>query len=223
MQFNEKISRLRKNRGLSQEDLAESLGVSRQSVAKWESGESFPEIEKLVALSRRFATSVDSLVKDEEPCAASAGAACAADDSVIAFLLRAKRATYAGHGAEISSSRPASHDLAYREGELSYYDTYLGGERFAGEEAVWRGGLPFWAMNYVGRVLDGRFSGDFLKEALAHVPEDIPYRGPRFWQNGDYRYHCRVTGDFSWYTGTEEIYAGPDLVYECLFHGGSVV
>jgi transcriptional regulator with XRE-family HTH domain len=223
MQFSEKLSRLRKARGISQEELAETFGVSRQSVAKWESGESFPEIEKLVAISRRFATSVDSLVKDEEPCSASGcGDAPVADSGTIAFLLRAKRATYAGHGAEVSPSRPASHDLAYREGELSYYDTYLGGERFAGEEAIWKNEVPFWSMNYVGRVLDGRFSGDFLKDALAHVPPDIPYRGPRFWQNGDYRYYCRVEGDFSWYTGTEEIYAGSDLVYECRFHGGLV-
>ena len=47
-----------------------------------------------------------------------------------------------------------------------YHDTYVGGEEFAGEEAVWRNEVTVWAMNYIGRVLDDRFSGDFLKEAL---------------------------------------------------------
>ena len=58
-------------------------------------------------------------------------------DEVIEFLMRAKRATYAGKGAETVPSRPESHDLEYREGELRYIDTYLGGAQFAGEEAVW--------------------------------------------------------------------------------------
>ena len=53
-------------------------------------------------------------------------------DEIIQFLIRAKCATYAGKGAETASSRPSSHDLEYREGDLMYLDTFLGGERFAG-------------------------------------------------------------------------------------------
>lgn len=223
MKINEKIARLRKDRALSQEALAEAIGVSRQSVAKWEAGESLPEIEKLVALSFFFATSVDSLVKDDESCSFSGqGGSAVASDRDVAFLIRAKRACYAGHGAETTASRPASHDLEYREGPLSYYDTYLGGEKFAGEEAIWRDGVPFWSMNYVGRVLDGRFSGDFLKDALALVPEDMPFRGPRVFRKGEYDYHCMVQGSFAWFEGREEICVGSDRVYECLFHGGTL-
>ena len=47
---------------------------------------------------------------------------------IIDFLIKAKKATYAGKGAETASSRPQSHDLIYEEGGLTYYDTYLGGE-----------------------------------------------------------------------------------------------
>lgn len=143
-------------------------------------------------------------------------------DSLIAFLLRAKRATYAGKGAESPSTRPQSHDLAYEEGELLYIDTYLGGERFAGEEALWRGGTPIWSMNYVGRVTGENFSGDFLKEALRHVPVERPYRGPAEYTSGDYTYHCRVTGDFGWFHGSETISLQGQCIYECLFHGGSI-
>ncbi len=224
MHIGEKIVALRRAAALSQEELAEAVGVSRQAVAKWETGESVPEIDRLVRLATLFAVSVDSLVRDEDSCAPvpAAGGAPGIDGATVSFLIRAKRACYAGHGAETTPSRDASHDLAYREGELSYYDTYLGGERFAGEEALWKAGVPFWAMNYVGRTLDARFSGDFLKDALAAAPVDMPFRGPRSFQKGEYAYHCMPRGDFAWFEGREEIYAGDDKVYECLFHGGLI-
>jgi transcriptional regulator with XRE-family HTH domain len=66
MRFGIKLQRLRKEQGLSQETLAETLGVSRQAVSKWESGQSWPETDKLIALSELFGTSLDSLVKDTE-------------------------------------------------------------------------------------------------------------------------------------------------------------
>lgn len=142
--------------------------------------------------------------------------------SLVAFLMRAKRATYAGKGAESPSSRPASHDLHYAEGELTYIDTYLGGPRFAGEEALWRGDTPIWSMNYVGRVTGDNFSGDFLKAALLHVPADKPYRGPECYTEGDYTYRCTSDGTFDWFHGSETISYRGQCIYECRFHGGSI-
>ena len=144
------------------------------------------------------------------------------DKEIIDFLIRAKRATYAGKGAETAPSRPKSHDLKYTEGDLTYIDTYLGGDRFAGEEALWISGIPRWSMNYAGRVLGESFSGDFLKEALLHVPEEEPYRGPREYVNGCYTYRCEPEGDFEWFRGKETIEYRGALVYECLFHGGII-
>ena len=141
---------------------------------------------------------------------------------IIAFLIRAKQATYAGKGAETTASRIGSHDLVYREGELMYYDTYLGGERFAGEEALWISGVPCWSMNYVGRVTGSPFSGDFLKEALLHVPEQMLYRGPEKYVNGDYSYDCSVEGSFDWFQGKETIRYREEIIYECFFHGGLI-
>ena len=141
---------------------------------------------------------------------------------ITEFLIRAKRATYAGKGAETDSSRPGSHDLVFREGEYMYYDTYLGGDRFAGEEALWIRDVPYWSMNYAGRVTGENFSGDFLKEALLRVPEAEPYRGPREYTEGGYAYRCEITGDFSWFQGRETIdYCGKQI-YECFFHGGLI-
>ncbi|MEY8260064.1 helix-turn-helix transcriptional regulator [Oscillospiraceae bacterium 50-60] len=69
MNFSKKLADLRRREGFSQEQLAERLGVTRQSVSKWESGAAQPELAKLVALSELFRVSVDYLVKDclEEP------------------------------------------------------------------------------------------------------------------------------------------------------------
>ena len=99
---------------------------------------------------------------------------------------------------------------------------YLGGEKFAGEEAVWLNEKPVWCMNYAGRVLGENFSGDFLKEALYHVPEDMPYRGPAIYTKGDYHYHCKVDGEFVWFQGYEEIFYMDEKIYECYFHGGTI-
>ena len=69
MTFSEKLMDLRRKSGMSQEQLADRLGVTRQSVSKWESGTAMPELVKLISLSDIFGVSVDYLVKDylEEP------------------------------------------------------------------------------------------------------------------------------------------------------------
>ena len=64
MKFNEKLIELRKIKGLSQEELGNELGVSRQTVSKWELGQSYPDFQKLVLLSDFFNISLDKLIKD---------------------------------------------------------------------------------------------------------------------------------------------------------------
>lgn len=66
MQLNEKIYMLRKKFGWSQDELAERLTVSRQSVSKWETGENIPETAKLVSLAKVFAVSVDYLIDERQ-------------------------------------------------------------------------------------------------------------------------------------------------------------
>ena len=63
MDFSEKLMTLRKQAGLSQEQLADRLGVTRQSVSKWESGAAAPELVKVITLSELFGVSVDYLVE----------------------------------------------------------------------------------------------------------------------------------------------------------------
>lgn len=66
MTIGEKIVSLRKLKGLSQIEFAELIGVSRQSVSKWESGESLPDTDKVIAISSLFEVSTDWLLKEEE-------------------------------------------------------------------------------------------------------------------------------------------------------------
>lgn len=144
------------------------------------------------------------------------------NEKTIEFLLKAKSNTYAAKAAETAPSRPNSHDLRYEDGEFLYIDTYLGGEKFAGEEAVWENSVPVWSMNYVGRVIADGFSGDFLKDALLRVPKDKPYRGPEEYRDGEYVYRSEVEGTFEWYNGYEEILKNGVRVYECRYHGGII-
>lgn len=64
MQFNEKIISLRKSMGLSQEELGAELHVSRQTISKWESAQSYPDFQRLVLLSDYFGLTLDELVRD---------------------------------------------------------------------------------------------------------------------------------------------------------------
>lgn len=67
MKLNEKILYCRKKAGLSQLDLADRLGVSRQSVSKWETGEANPDVTKIPLLVKEFGVSADWLLSDEAP------------------------------------------------------------------------------------------------------------------------------------------------------------
>ena len=65
MKFGENLQKLRKEKGLSQEQLAEKLGVTRQSVSKWESGASYPEMDKIVSLCNMFHCDLDVLINKD--------------------------------------------------------------------------------------------------------------------------------------------------------------
>ena len=65
MKFGDKLIVLRKKNGLSQEQLAEKLDVSRQSVSKWESNNTYPETDKIVQICNLFDCSMDDLINDK--------------------------------------------------------------------------------------------------------------------------------------------------------------
>lgn len=67
MNISDRIQHLRKTNGISQEKLADEIGVSRQTISKWESEQSFPDIEKIMLMSEYFDVTTDYLIKGIEP------------------------------------------------------------------------------------------------------------------------------------------------------------
>ena len=66
MEFNEKLQELRKQKGLTQEELAESLYVSRTAISKWESGRGYPSIDSLKAIAKFFSVTTDELLSSDQ-------------------------------------------------------------------------------------------------------------------------------------------------------------
>ena len=66
MEFNEKLQELRKSKGMTQEELAEALFVSRTAISKWESGRAYPNIDSLKEISKFFSVTIDELICPEE-------------------------------------------------------------------------------------------------------------------------------------------------------------
>ena len=91
-----------------------------------------------------------------------------------------------------------------------------------GDAFVFMDGKPCWSMNYYGRVIEENFNGDFLKEALLQVDEELPFRGPLFYQKGEYLYLLRIQGKIDFFQGVEEIYYQTYKVYEGFIQGGIV-
>lgn len=218
--FHEKLKYYRKKNMLTQEDLSEKLNVSRQIITKWESGDVLPSLEYLIDLSVLFKVTIDTLIKDDD---------CMTIDKkdmnvneLNVFLSKAKQETYASKKGKVSSSRLASHDYIYQDGRYRYLDSFVGNSKFSGEEVVYENDIPIWSMNYYGRVIGENFEGDFLKEALKHVPIDKPYRGPDMFINGEYCYHNRVEEDEDCFHGCEEIFYQSEKIYECFYHGGKI-
>ena len=224
MCFSERLWKIRDEAGISQERLAEELNVSRQAVAKWESGVGMPDIDNLVSISNFFQVSLDYLLKDT----AYPESKCESDYSsseIIDFIVEAKKKTYASassfDAARVDSTRLASSDLAYEAGDFKYWDTYVGNSHFSGTEVVWYKEVPVWAMNYSGRLITGQL-GNFLTDSLSRVSVEMPYRGPAFYRDGKYTYVNLVSGEFSWFNGVEKIYYDGELIYELVYHGGLV-
>ena len=183
MNLEEKLQMLRKKNGYSQEQLADKIGIARQTVSKWENGQAIPELNGLILLSELYGVTIDRIVKDDDECNILLCKGADIDiNKAISFLVSAKKNTYPINENKVKSSRIKSSDFCYAENEYKYYDTYLGGEKFTGEEAVWYYDNPIWCMNYTGRVIGDNFNNGFLKEVLLQVTEKFPYRGPQIFK-----------------------------------------
>ena len=146
---------------------------------------------------------------------------------LLAFLIRAKKATYVGNGAKAASSRTASHDLAYEEGEWRYLDSYFGGMDFIGQEVVWHKGQPIWSMCYYGYIIRADLitptqAGTLLKAAISQPEaQGRLLENLTFIQN-HFKYEITSTGDVSHFKGRETIHAENAHVYALDYFGGLI-
>ncbi len=149
-------------------------------------------------------------------------------EELTKFLKVAKKNTYASETAKKSpSQRPGSNDYEYVEGNLTYHDTYFGGRGFIGEEVVYENGIPQWAMNYNGYVVDPSVVEVEIDKSLrAALKQDsvdmIPVRGPKSFKAENYEYKNAITGGLDRFEGREEIFKDGALIYYAIFHGGLI-
>ncbi len=177
----------------------------------------------LIQLSELFHITIDYLVKNNE-CSPQVNATADLQiQELTAFRMEAIKNTYAGYADCCTSSRPGSFDYQYEKDDYLYYDSWLGGAKFSGEEAVWKAGTAIYSMNYFGRLLKELGNTNFLKEALCHATPEYPCRGPEFYQSGEYTYKTKMIGDIQWFQGYEEIFCQNTKVYECYYHGGVLI
>lgn len=129
MELKDKLQLLRKQNGYSQEQLADKLGIARQTLSKWENGQAVPELSNLISLSNLYGITIDRIVKEDE-CNLSLCKNESMDiNKIIEFLLVAKKNTYAAANNKVESCRKNSHDYRYQDKNgFTYLDSYFGGE-----------------------------------------------------------------------------------------------
>ncbi len=148
-------------------------------------------------------------------------------DRLALFLVRAKLATYAAQGdqASVSPMLPGSHQLEYRESDLVSRDIYFGGDFFVGQETVYQGDRPIWAMSYAGGIhpnipVEPGLVYVFLQEALRAVAVERPFRGPANFEREHFSYTASSIGSVSRFFGTEIIMYDGLPVFQLRFAGG---
>jgi hypothetical protein len=143
------------------------------------------------------------------------------------FLVKAKMAGYAsGNKAEKTREKNKSKTIVFQDGNWKYYDNYFGGEPYGGEEIMFFKNKPIYIMVYYGSVdksiSDFKKIYKFLQEALALIPKNKPFRGPKFYKNGNYAYRNWFHGEITNFFGVEKIYFGKKKIYEAKYVGGLV-
>jgi len=144
------------------------------------------------------------------------------------FIVRAKSVTYVAGGEASSPSRTGSHDLTFNDGLWSYRDSYFGGADFIGQEVVWCGDEPAWAMNYYGWIIEPRAisaaeAGRVIGLALTGLYREGRFLGGYRAEIDQWEYHDVTTGDVTHFEGREHINRpGKPEAYALVYHGGLI-
>ena len=151
----------------------------------------------------------------------------ASPETLLSFLIRAKKATYVGSGIKATPSRAGAHDLTYEEGEFTYRDSYFGGTDFIGQEVVWLKGQPIWSMCYYGYILRPDLitptqAGTIIKSALSQLQAQGRLLENLDCTQGAYIYKITSSGDVNHFKGRETINTNDELAYALHYFGGMI-
>jgi len=143
------------------------------------------------------------------------------------FLVIAKKATYAASGERGERRlKDGTKKFIFKKGLHTYRDHYFGSNPFIGQEIIFYNKKSIWGMNYSGRITTSNIDSyevySFLKKALLKVTKQNPYRGPRIFPYGQWKYSCVIKGSVDDFSGQETIFRRGKKVYELFFHGGAI-
>ena len=147
-------------------------------------------------------------------------------DTLLEFIANAHRNTYAAP-AEIRLKHkcetpilPGHKDYCYTEGDFKYYDSYTGETWAPGKEEVSFKEVPIWCMSYQGQH-NCKYGEDFfqeqvfpfLKKALMNFDKKMPFRGPKEFSEGEFKYIFEMEGDYSYFKGQERIFYNGESIF----------
>lgn len=143
------------------------------------------------------------------------------------FLIETKKAGYgAGDSKKWIKEKDDSTTIPFESGDFRMHDNFFGGEPWGGREVVFFREKPAWIMVMYGSI-DPSFSDfktvyKFLQKALRSQPEDLPLRGPKVFQEGDFIYKNKTEGNLENFSGEEEICKDKKRIYKMNYIGGLV-
>jgi len=143
------------------------------------------------------------------------------------FLIETKKAGYgAGDSKKWIKEKDGSTTIPFESGDFRMHDNFFGGEPWGGREVVFFKEQPAWIMVMYGSVdlslNDFKTVYKFLQKALLNQPEDLPLRGPKVFQEGDFIYKNKTKGNLENFSGEEEIYKNKKRIYKMIYNGGLV-
>jgi hypothetical protein len=142
------------------------------------------------------------------------------------FLIDSNAAGYAGGEEKKWIKEPdGSTTIPFEKGLWKSHDNFFGGEPYGGRTVVFYEGKSVWMMVYYGKVMEGiepKSVYGILRNALAKMPEDYPFRGPKEFKEGEYTYTNSWQGEVEDFSGEEQITKAGNVIYRANYLGGLV-
>lgn len=147
------------------------------------------------------------------------------------FIIEANGEGYAAEGNEKEKKNrieepDGSKTIIYERGEWKMVDNYVGGEPYAGMTKIFFQNRVVWSMVYYGTVVkevnDFGEIYEFLKKSLLRMPSDYPFRGPKEFVEGEWKYINEWIGEVEQFSGEEKIYLNEKQVFGTRYLGGLV-